>query len=178
MICRLVWCLCMCTEVNVIIYVNRHKYQSELYIYNAQKNPSIYSISNQRRPAKKIDNWRASMSKQTSPRSETALAGHFELLTAVLTSNSSYKDSSCSSFPFCLSSNQFSPRINISLEGKTSKISHSKSGTMSLYLLQSCCCVFLSVDGGIPSSPAVSPGTPRPTATSSNVGSFSNFLNI
>lgn len=74
------------------------------------------------------------------------------------------------------SSSHSSPRVNILRQGKTSTISHSKSGIDSLYLLQSGCVVAF-VSALLPSGSVIS-GEPIPTSTSSNCGIVPNLRNI
>lgn len=80
-----------------------------------------------------------------------------------------------------LLSNQYVPRINISRAGKTSKISHSKSGMRSLYFLHSCwyrSSLCMPPPCGIGSEGLSSSTGPRPTDESSNEGTFSIRANI
>lgn len=74
------------------------------------------------------------------------------------------------------STSQVSPNTNISLEGNTSRISHSKSGIESLYFLHNSWSLLLSPT--LPGFPSSSSAVLNPVANKSNAGTFSRRLNI
>lgn len=77
--------------------------------------------------------------------------------------------------PWVVPDNHRSPSTNIRLSGNTSRISHSKWGTDSVYFRQSCFAFLDDLDDSF-SPPCTT--IPNPTLTNSKAGTFSSLLNI
>ena len=141
-----------------------------IYRYRYVSQQKTYDTNDAR--VKCMDTWNEIMRKKASAENSIKLVGTSG---AAAETYISFTDGSNVTCSHGLLSSQRVPSINICREGKTSRMSHSKSGMESLYFLHSCWRRLSLPLFSDRKSPAAGP---RPTDTSSNDGTFSSRANI